>query len=66
MKIVIHMLLTLTLIGVISGGLLSRINNWASPKIAEHRRAETEKAIYIVQSVSFRLYTSNRFRLRNL
>ena len=49
MKIVIQMLATLTLIGVVSGGLLSQISEWAEPKIAEHRRAETEKAIFLVQ-----------------
>ncbi len=49
MKLVIHMLATLTIIGVISGGILSELSNWAEPKIAEHRRAATEKAIFEVQ-----------------
>ena len=49
MKTVIQMLLTLTVIGVVSGGLLSQISEWADPKIAEHRKEETAKAIYLVQ-----------------
>lgn len=49
MKTVIQMLLTLTVIGVISGGLLSQISEWAEPKIAEHRKEETARAIYLVQ-----------------
>jgi electron transport complex protein RnfG len=49
MKIVIHMIATLTLIGVIAGGLLSEVNDWASPLIAANQKAETEKAIFLVQ-----------------
>lgn len=49
MKTIIHMLITLTLIGVISGGLLSQISGWADPQIAEHRQKETEAAIFEVQ-----------------
>lgn len=49
MKLVIHMLVTLTIIGVISGGVLSGINSWAEPKIIANRKAETERAIFIVQ-----------------
>ncbi|KAB2843812.1 MAG: FMN-binding protein [Melioribacteraceae bacterium] len=49
MKTVIQMLITLTIIGVISGGLLSEISKWADPQIAEHRKEETAKAIYLVQ-----------------
>jgi len=49
MKLVLHMLATLCIIGIISGGLLSQINEWAEPKIAEHRKAATEKAIFEVQ-----------------
>ncbi len=50
MKLVIHMLVTLTIIGVISGGVLSEINKWAEPKIIANRKAETEKAIFVVQN----------------
>lgn len=48
MKIVVHMILTLFIIGVISGGVLSIVNNWAAPLIAANQKAETEKAIFIV------------------
>ncbi len=48
MKIVIHMIATLTIIGVIAGGLLSEVNDWASPLITANQKAETEKAIFIV------------------
>jgi electron transport complex protein RnfG len=48
MKIVIHMIATLTIIGVIAGGLLSEVNDWASPLIIANQKAETEKAIFIV------------------
>jgi Na+-translocating ferredoxin:NAD+ oxidoreductase subunit G len=50
MKLVIQILVTLTLIGIISGALLSEVNSWAEPKIAENRKAETAQAIFIVQS----------------
>ena len=50
MKLVIHMLVTLTIIGVISGGVLSGINSWAEPKIIANRKAETERAIFVVQN----------------
>jgi len=50
MKLVIHMLITLTIIGVVSGALLSEINSWAAPKIEANRKAETERAIFVVQS----------------
>lgn len=49
MKIVIQMILTLSIIGVVSGGVLSQLNGWAQPKIAAHRKAETERAIFVVQ-----------------
>lgn len=44
------MLATLTIIGVISGGVLSGINGWAEPKIIANRKAETERAIFVVQN----------------
>ena len=49
MKLVIHMLVTLTIIGIVSGALLSEINSWAAPKIEANRKAETERAIFVVQ-----------------
>ncbi len=49
MKLVIHMIATLSIIGIISGALLSELSGWAAPKIAAHRKAATEKAIFQVQ-----------------
>ena len=49
MKTVIKMLATLSVIGIISGAFLSIIAGWAAPKIEVHRKADTERAIYIVQ-----------------
>lgn len=48
MKQVAHIIATLTLIGVIAGGSLSLVNNWAAPKIVINQKAETEKAIFLV------------------
>ena len=66
MNNVVKMLLTLTLVGIVSGGVLSQVNNWAQPKIKINRQKETEKAIFLVQpeaesyekveSVDFELY----------
>lgn len=49
MKAVIHILATLTLIGIISGGALFSINDWAAPKIKYNEIEETKKAIFNVQ-----------------
>lgn len=49
MNTVVKMLITLTFIGIVSGGALSQIDSWAAPKIAHHRKVATEKAIYLVQ-----------------
>ncbi|MBE0538296.1 MAG: FMN-binding protein [Ignavibacterium sp.] len=43
-----HIIATLTLIGIIAGGSLSLVNNWAAPKIALNQKAETERAIFLV------------------
>lgn len=66
MNTVIKMLVVLSIIGVISGALLSQISGWAEPKIEMHRKAATEEAIFMVQpnakdyekveSVDFELY----------
>lgn len=45
---VAHIIATLTLIGIIAGGSLSLVNNWAAPKIAFNQKAETERAIFLV------------------
>ena len=49
MKIVIKMIATLGIIGIVVGGLLAKVDNWAEPKIAANQKAETEKAIFLVQ-----------------
>lgn len=48
MKTVIHMLATLTIIGVVAGGLLAGVSGWAYPLIETNKRVETEKAIFLV------------------
>lgn len=48
MRTIIRMLAVLTIIGVISGGLLSQISIWSKPKIAAHRELETKNAIFQV------------------
>lgn len=48
MKQVIIIIATLTLIGIVAGGSLSLVNNWAAPKIALNEKAETERAIFLV------------------
>lgn len=49
MKKVIQMLVVLTAIGIISGGVLSQLSNWAKPLIAANKKAATERAIFLVQ-----------------
>lgn len=49
MKTIIQMILTLSILGVIAGGSLALINGWSSPLIAANQKAETEKAIFLVQ-----------------
>lgn len=49
MNLVARMLITLTIVGVISGGVLNSIWDWADPLIKENARIETERAIKVVQ-----------------
>ncbi|MFA6233553.1 MAG: FMN-binding protein [Bacteroidota bacterium] len=49
MKIIVAMLLTLSLIGVVSGGGLAMLSKWADPLIAANKKADTERAIFLVQ-----------------
>ncbi|MDA3860782.1 MAG: FMN-binding protein [Melioribacteraceae bacterium] len=49
MKLAIKMIFTLSIIGIISGSLLSKLSGWAEPKIAKHRLEDTKKAIFLVQ-----------------
>ena len=48
MKQIAHIIATLTIIGIIAGGSLSLVNNWAAPKIAINQKEETERAIFLV------------------
>lgn len=49
MNKVIQMLIVLTGIGIISGGLLATVSGWAEPLIDANKKAETEAAIFRVQ-----------------
>jgi len=49
MKTVLHMIATLTLIGILSGGLLSQVSNWAAPHIERHMQEAIRRAIETVQ-----------------
>jgi Na+-translocating ferredoxin:NAD+ oxidoreductase subunit G len=44
-----HMILTLSLIGMLSGGILAFVSNWASPLIAQRELEAKEAAIFQVQ-----------------
>ena len=48
MKTMISMLLTLTIIGAFAGGGLAKVSAWADPLIAANKKAETERAIFLV------------------
>ncbi len=48
MKLFIHMFLTLTLVGIVSGGALSLVNTWAQPKIAANELAEKLAGVEMV------------------
>lgn len=45
MKITLHMLATLLLVGMIAGGALSLVNDWADPFIQENQRKVRDAAI---------------------
>lgn len=49
MNKVVQMLLVLTGIGILAGGLLAMVNNWADPLIEANKKAATEAAIFRVQ-----------------
>lgn len=50
MKTAIHLILTLSIIGIVAGGALSLVNEWATPLIAANQKAATEEAIFLVHS----------------
>lgn len=45
MKITLHMLATLIVVGMLAGGALSLVNGWADPLIEENQRKIREEAI---------------------
>lgn len=49
MNTTVKMILTLSCIGIFAGGALSFVNEWATPLIAANQKAETERAIFLVQ-----------------
>jgi Na+-translocating ferredoxin:NAD+ oxidoreductase RnfG subunit len=49
MNKVVQMLLVLTSIGILAGGLLAMVSEWADPLIAANQKAATEAAIFRVQ-----------------
>jgi Na+-translocating ferredoxin:NAD+ oxidoreductase subunit G len=49
MKNILKILATLTAVGIMSGGVLSQIDGWSAPLIAANQKAETERAIFVVQ-----------------
>lgn len=49
MNKVAQMLLVLTSIGILAGGLLAMVSEWADPLIAANQKAATEAAIFRVQ-----------------
>lgn len=65
MNKVVQMLLVLTGIGIIAGGLLAMVDTWADPLIAANKKAETEAAIFRVQSEgkSYEALTSAGFEV---
>jgi len=56
MKTVIHMIVTLFVLGLVAGGLLSQVSLWADPLIATNKQKVTEEAIYIVQPSTAKTY----------
>ncbi|MBN1446558.1 MAG: FMN-binding protein [Bacteroidetes bacterium] len=50
MKTILGMLITLSIIGVASGGGLALVSSWADPLIAANKKAATELAIFQVQT----------------
>lgn len=50
MKTIVGMLITLSIIGVFSGGGLALLSSWADPLIAANKKADTERAIFQVQT----------------
>lgn len=49
MKKVLQIIVVLTSIGIISGGILAGVSNWATPFIEMNKKRATERAIFFVQ-----------------
>jgi Na+-translocating ferredoxin:NAD+ oxidoreductase subunit G len=49
MKKALHIVFTLSLIGLISGGVLSQLYTWAAPLIEQNQIEATRRAIFLVQ-----------------
>lgn len=49
MKTILAMIATLSVIGIVSGGGLALVGGWADPLIAANKKADTERAIFLVQ-----------------
>lgn len=49
MKKAVHIVLALSIAGIISGGILAQFNRWATPLILANQKAATERAIFLVQ-----------------
>jgi len=65
MSTTVKMLVTLGVIGVISGGFLSGINDWAAPLIEQHRIEETKAAIFEVvpNATDYELVNPSQFEV---
>ncbi|MBR9978701.1 MAG: FMN-binding protein [Bacteroidetes bacterium] len=65
MKNIIRMLITLSFVGVVSGGGLALLSSWADPLIAANKKADTERAIFLVQTEAddYELVTDVPFEL---
>jgi len=50
MKTAVHLILTLSIIGIVAGGSLSMVSEWAAPLIAANQKAATEEAIFLVHT----------------
>ena len=48
MNKVARMIIVLTVIGLISGGILAAVYNWAQPKIEKNQVRETDAAVFDV------------------
>lgn len=57
MKSATSLILTLSVIGIIAGGSLALVSEWATPLIAANQKAATEQAIFLVHTQGKRYET---------